>query len=145
MLFTSLDFYAVTHQLCPPLLRDVNQRALSAEEITEACELLLAAARQHGCCDWLLDGRSNPSEQPPELHQWMREEYFPRVRAALGQPLHVAFLVAPAIRQGLERRGLSSVEELHPGVDAIGWFADDALAWLARQRHTGPQRESRKE
>jgi hypothetical protein len=138
LLIPALTFYAVTHQDYPPLLRGISRRVLSAEEVTEACEVLLASARHHNCPYWLLDGRSNPREQQPQLHQWIREEYFPRVRAVLKRPVHVAFVVTPLVRSGLDRLGFAVVEELHPGVGCIGWFADEApaLTWLIQQRRS---------
>ncbi|GAB3297818.1 hypothetical protein [Hymenobacter tenuis] len=70
----SLSYYAVTYQSDPPLLQGRDLRPLSAEEVTETCELLLATARLHQCRYWLLDGRSHQQAQPQALQEWMQEE-----------------------------------------------------------------------
>lgn len=126
------DFYALVYQADPPLLRGQHLRPLRAEEVTESCELLLATARHRNCACWLLDGRATPHGQPPALRNWLREEYRPRVKASLGRPVRVAFLVTPAVRQELDRQGYPRTEALHLGVGHVGWFTEepDARAWL---------------
>lgn len=111
---------------------------MSAEEVTEACEALLAVARHHDCPHWLLDGRASPREQPRELHQWLREEYLPRAMRTLQQPLSVAFLVRPTVRHGLASLGYPAATEWYPEIGHLGWFADEApaRAWLAQQRRS---------
>ena len=131
-----LPFYEVRYEPEPPLLYGGNQRPLSAEEITETCELLLASARRLRCPYWLLDGRSHQREQPQELHDWMREEYFPRVREQLGVRPSVAFLVPHVVWTGLPGKGYDDPTNL-PAKDAhMAWFTseDDARRWLAAQR-----------
>ena len=134
MPLSALDFYAITYSVQPPLLRGQSLRALSGEEMTEACEVLLDAAERLRCPFWLLDGRANPLGQPLPLRQWLREEYFPRARVALGQPLGVAYLVTPAFRRELDQRGFGTAEALGPGIGHIGWFVqeEEAVAWLAQ-------------
>ena len=75
------------------------------EEITHSCELLLATARRHACPYWLPGGRHHWGEPTAALHAWMREEYFPKVRAALGRPVCVALLVPPAVWAGPGAKG----------------------------------------
>jgi hypothetical protein len=131
-----LSYYAVAYEPAPPLLRGRDLRPLSAEEITETCEVLLAAARHHQCRYWLLDGRSHQWAQPQALHHWMQEEYFPRVRAVLGGQPCLAFLVPPFVWAGLPAQGYAQpLDSLAHGV-RMGWFTTepDALHWLARQR-----------
>ncbi|TGE24995.1 hypothetical protein E5K00_07285 [Hymenobacter aquaticus] len=135
-LLPTLSFYTVLHQPSPPLLTGISQRALHAEEITETCEVLLAAAARHHCPYWLLDGRANPCEQPATLHEWMREDYFPRVRAVLGRQPQVAFLVAPNLWPGLPQRGYGPPHCWESTMLHAAWFCeeDPAQAWLRRQR-----------
>ena len=102
------------------------------------CEVLLDTARRHYCRYWLLDGRSHQQAQPQELHHWMQEEYFPRVRTELkGQPC-IAFMVPLFVWEGLPGQGYA--EPLDSSVHGVrmGWFTneEDALAWLDRQRAT---------
>ena len=128
-----LDFYALAYEAAPQLLRGQHLRPLGAEEVTAGCERLLAAARQRNCAAWLLDGRATPHGQPPALRLWLREEYWPRVRAVLGRPVRVAFLVTPAVRQELDRQGYPQAEALPLGVGHVGWFTEEhaARTWLA--------------
>lgn len=134
-----LPFYQVTLLESPLVLRGRNPRALQPEEVTEACELLLVAAAQHRCPYWLLDGRANDQHQPVELHDWMREEYFPRARAVLGQQLQVAFLVTPDVWQGLQARGYEAPQDWASFALHAGWFTEEplALTWLHMQRTSG--------
>ena len=136
MLPASLSYYDLLYQGRPPLLRGYNQRPLSAEEITHTCEALLATALHYDCRHWLLDGRSHQQAQPRELHEWMQEEYFPRVRAHLkGQPC-IAFLVPRFVWEGLPAQGYENPLDSFAHDVRMGWFTaeEEALAWLDRQR-----------
>ncbi|MBC6609244.1 hypothetical protein H8B13_20665 [Hymenobacter sp. BT188] len=131
-----LRYYTVAYHPDPPLLKGRDRRPLSAEEITETCEVLLATAAHYRCRYWLLDGRAHQQAQPQELHAWMQEEYFPRVRAALGGQPCIAFLVPFFVWEGLSAQGYAQpLDSLAHGV-RMGWFTqeEEALAWLARQR-----------
>ena len=66
-------------------------------------------------------------------------EYFPRVGAALGQAVCVAFLVAPPVWNGLGARGYADPPDWHSPAARLAWFTDEApaRAWLARQRPAG--------
>lgn len=126
------DFYDLAYHADPPLLLGRHRRALQAEEVTESCERLLALARHQGCTRWLLDGRATPHGQPPALRTWLREDYWPRVRATLGRPVRVAFVVTPAVRQQLDGQGYPRAEVLPSGAGQVGWFVEeaDARGWL---------------
>jgi hypothetical protein len=109
---------------------------LSSEEITESCELLLATAVEHRCPYWLLDGRHHRREQPQALHDWMQEEYFPRVWKVLGQTPCVAFLVPAFIWAGLPGKGYDEPQDCFARTVHMGWFTEEApaRAWLGRQQ-----------
>jgi len=113
-----------------------NHWPLSAEEVTETCEMLLDSAVRHHCPYWLLDGRSHVGQQPRELHDWMREEYFPRVRESLGVQPQVAFLVKPEVWAGLPTRGYEDPNDWLAHAVRMAWFTDEAQArqWLEQQR-----------
>ena len=130
-----LTFFPVTHREGSSLLRGRTRRALTAEEITKTCEVLLAAALRRRCSFWLLDGRVNTTAHPMELHEWLQEDYFPRVRAQLGQLPCIALLVAPAMWQGLSQLGVNWPAEWPSWGARVGWFKEerDALAWLRQQ------------
>ncbi|WP_426059224.1 hypothetical protein [Hymenobacter sp. B1770] len=131
----TLTFFPVTCRDGSSLLRGRTRRALTAEEITKTCEVLLAAALRRRCRYWLLDGRVSPQEQPVELHEWLEEDYFPRVRAQLGQTPCIALLVAPSMWQGLQQPGYDPLGAWPAWGARVGWFKDEepALAWLRQQ------------
>lgn len=131
-----LDYYAVSYTAQPPLVWGNTLRKLNAEEVTATCELLLDTALRHRCPYWLLDGRPHVQEQPQALHNWMREDYLPRVCQALGRQPCIAFLVPPAVWASLQSRGYTQPLDWRSHAARLGWFTDEApaLDWLARQR-----------
>lgn len=137
-----LTFFPVTCREGSSLLRGRTRRALTAEEITKTCEVLLAAALHRRCSFWLLDGRVSTTAHPAELHEWLQEDFFPRVRAQLGQPPCIALLVAPCLWQGMAGAGLHAPTQWPAWGARVGWFKEerDALVWL---RHQGAQERSR--
>ncbi len=132
----ALDYYHVAYEPVPPLLRGANSRPLSAEEITVSSEMLLQTATRHRCPYWLLEGRQHVREQPQALHDWMREDFFPRVQLALSQRPCVAFLVSPEVWAGLPNKGYPNPLTWQTYAMHLAWFTDEdpALAWLAKQR-----------
>ena len=132
----TLSFYHVAYEPVPPVLCGSSLRPVSAEEVTASCELLLATAQRHGCAYWLLDGRHHEREQPQALHDWMQEEYFPRVRATLGRLPCVAFMVQPFVWAGLIAKGYDQPQDWQTPNVRMGWFTDEAAAraWLNRLR-----------
>ena len=131
-----LNFYAVTYASQPPIVQGHTLRKLSAEEITASCEWLLDTALRHHCPYWLLDGRAHVQEQPQSLHDWMREDYLPRVRQTLGQQLCIGFLVPPAVWASLPGKGYPQPLDWQSHAARLGWFTNEASAldWLAQQR-----------
>jgi hypothetical protein len=127
----TLNFYQISFDPAPPLLQGTSLRTLSAEEMTESAELLLNTAQRQRCPFWLLDGRLHERPQPPALHLWMQEEYFPRVRAELGQQACVAFLGLPSARQ---RGAEATLREWNTPAVRMNWFIDETAArtWLRR-------------
>ena len=65
------------------------------------------AALHHGCGHWLIDSRrrTNRSFNGPE---WVTTRFLPQVQQALGQPLHVCFLVLPGYLATLPEAGPDS-------------------------------------
>jgi hypothetical protein len=94
--------------------------------------LFLATAQATGCAHWLIDRRTHPRQHPAALHEWMHHDFLPRVRTALGRPLHVAFLAAPAECARLHQLQHDRPQDWHFPALRLGWFATeaDALAWL---------------
>ncbi|MFC7668820.1 hypothetical protein ACFQT0_16685 [Hymenobacter humi] len=116
-------------------MRGRSRRTLSAEEVTLTCEVLLAAALHRRCAYWLLDGRVSRQEQPVELHEWLHEEYFPRVRTELGQPPCIALLVAPVFYKQLLAMAHNAPVEWPTWGARVNCFKEEdaALAWLRQQ------------
>ena len=133
---SALAPYVIAYELCPPLLRGCNSRQLCAEEITETCELLLATARRYACRYWLLDGRSHQQAQPQALHDWMQDEYFPRISRELGPGACLCFLVPKPVWTGLPALGYGPLQDGFIHGVRTGWFTEEeaALDWLAKKR-----------
>jgi hypothetical protein len=132
-----LDYYTVTYQAQPPLLRGVVLRPLSVVEFTETCELLLTEAQASGCAYWLLDGRADENTRPLDMYEWLGEDYLPRVHRALGTVPCLAFLARPEFWQALQAQGYAhSAPTLQPPTVRVSWFTDEttALAWLSQFR-----------
>ena len=91
----SQPFYAVRYQPAPTLLCGTVLRPLSALEFTEACEMLLAAAKEHHCPYWLLDGRADSSNHPADVYEWLVEDFLPRVHRALDRVPCLTFVARP--------------------------------------------------
>lgn len=136
---SELDYYYVDHVAYPPMLTGGPVRPLNAEEVTAACELLLEQALIHDCSYWLLDGCSPHLARPFALYEWVLEDYLPRVRAELGRPVCIAFIVPAVLRGGLPDQGHDALADRNCAAARLGWFTNkaDALRWLAQQR-VGP-------
>jgi hypothetical protein len=132
-----LDYYTVTYQAHPPLLRGVVLRPLSVAEFTEACELLLTEAQSHNCPYWLLDGRNDENTRPLDMYEWLGDDFLPRVHRALGTIPCLAFMARPEFWRALQAQGYAhSAPTLKPAIFRAGWFTDEvaALAWLSQFR-----------
>ncbi len=134
------NFFVLQYRPTPPLLRGQVLRPLDVAEFTEAGELMLLEARRRGCPYWLVDGRADQLRQQPALHYWLEEDYFPRVRTALGRPPVVAFLTTPCLWAQLQQQGVGGVAPtpLLAADFRTGWFTEEApaQAWLDRFRAT---------
>ena len=132
-------FYAVHYQRVPALLRGTVLRPLSALEFTETCEMLMAAARQHRCPYWLLDGRADADTRPAAVYEWLIDEFLPRVHRVVGRVPTLAFIARPDFWDSLRTRSLASPIVI-AGTFRANWFTDEdsALAWLATYRTALP-------
>ena len=98
---------------------------------------MLACAREYDNCRfWLLDLRRRPLAGP-DLNEWFREQFSPRLAASLGGPLFTAYLAGPHQRVAAE----SAEMELHlcqaATIDSFPAFYDneaDAVSWLCDQQ-----------
>ena len=135
----SLPFYAVRYQPAPALLRGTVLRPLSTLEFTEACEMLLAAALEHHCPYWLLDGRADVDARSPDVYEWLSDEFLPRVHRVLGRVPTLAFLAYPEFWHTLRARSYAPPVVI-AGTFRAGWFTDEgtAMQWLANYRTVLP-------
>ena len=135
----TLPFYQVQYQTAPPLLRGTVLRPLSVAEFTEACEMLLATARRHRCPYWLLDGRADANTRPPDLYEWLSDEFLPRVHRVLHRVPTLAFVARPDFWRELRAQNFAPPTVI-AGTFRAGWFTDEAsaLAWLTTFRTMSP-------
>ena len=135
----SQPFYAVRYQPAPALLRGTVLCPLSTLEFTEACEMVLAAAQEHRCPYWLLDGRADVDARPPDVYEWLSDEFLPRVHRVLGRVPTLAFVASPEFWHSLRTRSFAP-QMVIAGTFRAGWFTDEdaALSWLATYRTVLP-------
>ncbi len=135
MLTPSQPFYTVRYQPTPALLRGTVLRPLTTLEFTEACEMALATAQQHRCPYWLLDGCADVDMRPPDVYEWLSDEFLPRVHRALGRVPTLAFIARPEFWSALRARSYAPAVVI-AGTFRAGWFTEEhaALAWLDAYR-----------
>ncbi|RZK63304.1 MAG: hypothetical protein EOO59_00040 [Hymenobacter sp.] len=93
----SLEYRADLGLLIGRWLMDLPPPALQGSH-----EAMLAAAQAHGNCRfWLLDLRRRPVAGPA-LNAWFRDQFSPRIAAALNGPLLTAYLAGPHQRPATE-------------------------------------------
>ena len=99
-------------------------------------ELLQEAQLVGNCRYWLLDIRRRNWHMPSFGH-WANTEYVPAVRAALGSPIFVAYVMSPrhlsAATRPQDRRTQEQIRDQELYSES---FADEAAArtWLHQQR-----------
>ncbi len=136
-----LRYYAVHYQAEPPLIRGTVRHPLSATEFTEACEMLLEQAQRHSCPYWLLDGRADSATgRPPDVYEWLTEEFLPRVHRTLNRAPCLAFIAQADFWHELQARHYAPpAPALLSATYRTGWFVDEATAqaWLNQSRPAG--------
>lgn len=100
-------------------------------------EAMLAAAQAHGNCRfWLLDLRRRPVAGP-DLNEWFRDQFSPRLPAALNGPLLTAYLAGPHQRPAAESHELELYLRREGAANAFPELFDnerEAMEWLAREQ-----------
>jgi hypothetical protein len=136
---TSPRCYRVDYQPQPAVLRGTVLCTLTAVELTESCELVLAIAQRHSCPFWILDGRADDIGHQNDVYDWIREEFLPRAYHVLGRIPYVAFLAQPKFWEALQARHYAPLDPVAAAtVFRTSWFVqeEEALAWLAQFRPT---------
>ena len=106
---------------------------LPPPELQGTYEAMLAAAQAHGNCRfWLLDLRRRPVAGP-DLNAWFRDQFSPRIAAALNGPLFTAYLAGPHQRPAAESNAMELYFRREAAVDAFPQLFEneaEAMAWL---------------
>jgi hypothetical protein len=94
---------------------------------------MLAAAQAHGNCRfWLLDLRRRPVAGP-DLNAWFRDQFSPRIAAALNGPLFTAYLAGPHQRPATESDAMELYFRREAAVNAFPQLFEnevEAMDWL---------------
>jgi len=132
----SPDSFTLTYLADQHLLIGRWLRPVLLEELRSHYEALLEAAQAHGQCrHWLLDVRRRIINDP-EAVAWFGHEFSPRLPAALGQPVVVAYFAMvnqesmhgePALRENIRQGALQGSHYRYFNQES------EALAWLAQQ------------
>ena len=136
LLLTKQDTFQLSFEAAAGLLHGSWPAPVLDADLRAHYAQLLQAAQQLGCPYWLLDMRQR-NWHMPSFGQWVSTEFAPAVRAALAQPVFVAYVLSPrhlsAAARGHEQQAQqqSRAQQLHAGI-----FADEAAAgaWLRQQQ-----------
>lgn len=126
-----LDYDATARLLrgtWPSSVLDADLRAHYAE--------LLAEARTYGCRFWLLDMRER-NWHMPAFGRWYSTEFAAAVRAALGQPVFIAYVLSPSHQAMAESPQVQATQRGAAAHDVYPYFFGDefaALEWLRHQQ-----------
>ena len=130
------DTFQLTFEAATGLLRGCWLAPVLDADLRAHYAQLLQAAQRHGCPYWLLDMRQR-NWHMPSFGQWVSTEFAPAVRAALAQPVFVAYVLSPrhhsAAARGREQQAQQQSREQQLYADI---FADEAAAgaWLRQQQ-----------
>ena len=106
---------------------------LPPPELQGTYEAMLAAAQAHGNCRfWLLDLRRRPVAGP-DLNAWFRDQFSPRIAAALNGPLFTAYLAGPHQRPAAESNEMELYFRREAAVNAFPQLFEneaEAVEWL---------------
>lgn len=94
MLSDTPDFLALSHRPDLEVLVGRWMRVISLAEMCHGYELLLQAATQYRCRQWLIDARRrNNTDQQGAV--WMVQDFLPRLHGQLGGRTALAYLLPP--------------------------------------------------
>lgn len=88
------DFLALSHRPDLEVLVARWMRVISLAEMQQGYELLLQAATQHRCRQWLIDARRR-NNTDREGAVWMVQDFLPRLQGQLGGRTALAYLLPP--------------------------------------------------
>ena len=105
---------------------------LPPPELQGTYEAMLAAAQANGNCRfWLLDLRRPVAGS--NLNEWFREQFSPRIAAALNGPLFTAYLAGPHQRPAAESSEMELYFRREAAVNAFPQLFEneaEAVEWL---------------
>ncbi|TDN35747.1 hypothetical protein E4631_24465 [Hymenobacter sp. UV11] len=109
-------------------LQDVPPPALQG-----TYEAMLTAAQAHDNCRfWLLDLRRRPVAGP-DLNEWFRDQFSPRIAAALDGPLFTTYLAGPHQRPPAESPAMELYLHREAALNAFPHLFEEeaeAVTWL---------------
>jgi len=112
------------------------QREISAAELQQGYQAILAMADECQCGRWLLDLRRRNELATPEIDAWMQTFFLPQLRDRYAEPARLAFLVSPLrAAQTASAAPAPAALDAAPGTHILtASFTDEAAAyrWLAR-------------
>jgi hypothetical protein len=130
------DYYIASFEAHPPVVRGLALHPLSVAEFTEACEMLLMQAQANQCRYWLLDGQADANIRPPDVYDWLLEEFLPRAYKVLGRVPCLAFVAQPDFQRTIRATSRLLPVPTQPAAMQINWFTNEAdgLEWLNKLR-----------
>ncbi|MBD2717139.1 hypothetical protein KBK19_19000 [Microvirga sp. STR05] len=115
-------------------------RVVTLAEMQQGYELLLQAAVEHRCRQWLLDTRRR-NNTDEEGAQWMTQEFLPRLQGLLGGTTALAYLLPPVhLRNAAADAAFPPASYFKDKPFISDRFIDERLAieWLQLQQSLAP-------
>lgn len=134
------DFLTISYRPDLKMMVVRWMRVITLAEMCQGYELLLQAAIEHQCRQWLLDVRRR-NNTDREGAQWMQHYFLPRMARELGGYVALAYLLPPIHLRDSAADGAFPPASYFEGKSfSSDRFIDErmALEWLDRQRRDGP-------
>lgn len=129
------DFLALSYRPDLETLVARWMRVISLAEMQQGYELLLEAAVQHRCRQWLIDARRR-NNTDREGAVWMVQDFLPRLRGQLGGRTALAYLLPPVQLRDAQADAAFPPASFFEGKPFVAErFTDErqALTWLQQQ------------
>jgi hypothetical protein len=137
MLLSSIPSFSFSYDPQAGIIWARWMEPLDEQQLKETFLALLGAARAHeGCRFFLLDIRHRPVAGPAQL-QWAQQVLHPQLSAALGEPVFLAFVIAPGQRPHIEHPNIDTYLRAATTTDIYPYYFETeeaALSWLRHQQ-----------
>ncbi|RSK29514.1 hypothetical protein [Hymenobacter metallilatus] len=111
------------------------QRSVMPFELHQGYAQLLTTATEYQCCYWLIDITRRLSPLGAADVSWLTEEYFPQLQPCLGNPVYLAYVMAPYQLAGMLAMPYTPQQPESPGLPYyFQRFTDEESArhWLKK-------------